>query len=128
MPKNRPGRMFYTTATKVVLHGKPAVEENMAGVAVKQKEPSITSGLAGRDSIAIAEDFALIVKGVVEVDEVAAAIPGSTVWINNTNNVLTLTDPGTGNGRQFGRVVEIEGERGIPTNRMAVDLDAKDSF
>lgn len=132
MPKNRPGRIKYVTATKTTTHGAPCAESNFVGVAVKQTAPSWSTAYSAQQTIAIGEKFAIIAKGYVEVDSaiagLAGAVKGDTVWINNTNNALTLTDPGAGNGRKYGRVSELAGQRGGATNRLRVDLDSKDSF
>jgi hypothetical protein len=132
MPKNRPGRIKYVTATKTTTHGNPCVEVNFCGVAVKQVPPSWSTAYSAQQTIAIGEKFAIIAKGIVEVDSAIAglsgAVKGDTVWINNTNNALTLTDPGSGNGRKYGRVAGLAGERGGASNRLRVDLDSKDSF
>lgn len=125
---DRPGARFYTVATKAVQHGAPCTEENVSGTAIKQKAPGATAALSTHQTIAIGEAFAIKNKGIVEVPAVAGVIPGDTVWINATNNVLTEADPGVGNGRKYGRCVEVAGDRGTPTGRMRVDLDAKDSF
>lgn len=132
MPKNRPSRVKRAVATKVTLQGAPCVELNYAGVAVKTAAVSWSAGLVNPASIAIAESFNIINKGEVEVAStiagLAGAVKGDTVWINATNNALTLTDPGGGNGRQYGRVSELAGVRGGAANRLRIDLDAKDSF
>jgi hypothetical protein len=126
---NRPGARYYVNAaTRQRNHGDPCVEDNMVGVAQKQKQPSSTIALASYKVIAVGESHVIINKGVVRVPFVAGAVKGSTVWINITNDAITLTDPGAGNGRKFGRVVEIAGQRATETGFMRVDLDAKDSF
>lgn len=129
MPYNRPGARYYVNASSILrLHGDACVEDNVVGVANKQKQPLVTAGLTAYNQIQVGEPFAIINKGIVKVPTVGGAVKGSTVWINVTNQVLTLTDPGAGNGRKFGRVVEIAGQRGTQTGFMRVDLDAKDSF
>lgn len=132
MPKNRPGRIRYVTATKTTTHGAPCVETNFPGVAVKTAPPGWAVAFSAQGTIAIGEKFSIISKGYVEVDSaiagLAGAVKGDTVWINNTNNALTLIDPGAGNGRKYGRVIGLAGERGGAANRLRVDLDAKDSF
>lgn len=127
---NRPGTRYYVnSATRQRNHGDPCVEDGFAvGVAQKQKQPAATAALSAAAVIAAAEAFVIICKGIVRVPFVAGAVKGSTVWINNTNDALTLADPGSGNGRKFGRVVEIAGQRGTGAGFMRVDLDAKDSF
>lgn len=129
---NRPGTRYYTTATKAVLHKGAVVEDNIVGVAQKTKQPLSSQGIGGSPdpqvNIPIGETFTIVCAGIVKVPFVATSVKGSTVWINITNNALTLTDPGAGNGRKFGRVVEIQGQRGTETGFMRVNLDAKDSF
>lgn len=126
---NRPGTRYIVNAsTRQRNHGDPAVEDNVVGIVNKQKQPASTAALATYKQIAVAEPCVMIVKGVVRVPFVAGAVKGSTVWLNATNDVLTLVDPGAGNGRKFGRVVEIAGQRATETGFMRVDLDMKDSF
>lgn len=126
MPYSRPGYMKYVTATKAVWHGDPATESKMVGVAVKQKAPS--AGAASgtpQHQIAIAEEFALISKGVVQVAALAGAAVGDPLYIVEADNTLTET---AGSNLKFGRVIELGGTRGTPTGKMRVDLDTKDSF
>jgi hypothetical protein len=126
---NRPGTRYYVNAaTRQRNHGDPAVEDNVVGISQKQRQPSAAAALTSYRVIAAAESFVIICKGIVRVPFVAASVKGSTVWINVTNDALTLADPGGGNGRKFGRVVEIAGQRGTEVGFMRVDLDAKDSF
>src|SRR4051794_20412152 len=113
MPYNRPGNIFYTRATKAVLHGRPTIEEGVAGVAVKQKEAAYGAAIADLDRVLVNEDFAIICKGIVQVPEVAGFAVGDMVHITVADN--TLTETSAAGTRVFGRVVEIEGERGTPT-------------
>lgn len=126
MPKMESGRIFYTTngSGGTLSHGQPVASEGQVGVAIKQGVPKWDTAVASLDVIATSEDFAMIVKGVVEVDEVAGFAVGDPVYITS-GNVLTET---VGTNKKFGRVVAIEGERGTPTNKVKIDLDAKDSF
>ena len=126
MPKNRPGNIFYTNNASgaAITHGAPCVSEGRVGVAVKQRAPAWSAGYTGVNAIATSEDFAMIVKGVVEVAEVSGFAVGDPVYITAAN-VLTETSAGN---TKYGRVTEIEGERGTPTNKVRIDLDAKDSF
>lgn len=126
MPKNRPGNMFYTVNStgSGITHGAPCLSEGRVGVSVKQKAPAWSAGFSSQKVIANGEDFAMIVKGIVEVAEVAGFAVGDAVYITAGN---VLTEVKTGNTK-YGRVVEIEGERGTPTNKVRIDLDAKDSF
>lgn len=126
---NRPGARYYvSSATRQRNHGDPAYEDGRSGIAQKQKTVPSTSALSAARVIAAAEAFVIIVKGVVRVPFVAGAVKGSTVWINITNDVLTLADPGGGNGRKYGMVTEIAGQRATEAGFMRVDLDARDSF
>lgn len=129
MPYNRPGSRYYVNAaTRQRNHNAVCVEDNVVGVAQKQKSVAGDQGLANQAVILAAEPFVIVCKGIVKVPFVAASVKGSTVWINVTNDALTLADPGGGNGRKFGRVVEIAGQRNTQTGFMRVDLDLKDSF
>lgn len=132
MPKNRPGRRYDAVAVRAVVHGAPCVVDTVAGVASKQKAPVATAGLGGAPNpqinIPIGEKFVIITKGEVNVPVVASAPRGTTIWINKTNDALSIADPGTGNGIKFGKVVAVAGERAVPTGYMAVDLDQRASF
>jgi Uncharacterized conserved protein (DUF2190) len=129
MPYSRPGYMFYATATKAVDHGKPCVENGVAGVAVKQKAVSSAAGLGGspdpQKNIAIGEKFAIISKGVVQIDNTGSFVVGNPIYIIAATNLLTATSAGN---VKFGMCVEIAGQRGTPTGKMRVDLDKKDTF
>lgn len=132
MPKDRPGRRYDAVAVRAVLHGAPCTVDNMVGVASKQKAPSATAGLGGSPNpqvnIPVGEKFVIVTKGEVNVPFVATSARGTTIWINKTNDALSVADPGSGNGLKFGRVVAMAGERAVPTGQMAVDLDQKGGF
>ena len=137
MTYSRPGKMFYpTAATKAVVHGMPVIEENIPGVAIKQGAPAFGTGpafVAGVTNpalvtIAIAEHFVILSKGIVEVpvQDISAGVKGDAVYITAATGVLTETSAGN---VKFGRVVEVVGDgRGVPTGKVRIDLDAKDSF
>lgn len=126
MPYSATGKMFYTAngSGGALTHGQPVKSENVVGVAVKQGIPAWDTAVANLDKIATSENYAIITKGIVQVDEVAGFAVGDKVYITSGN---VLTEVATSNTK-FGRVVEIEGERGTPTNKVRIDLDAKDSF
>ena len=126
MPYQTRGTMFYTTNASGgnLTHGQPVKSEGMVGVAVKQGVPAWDTAVASLNLIANGEDFAMIVKGIVQVDEVAGFAVGDPIYITSGN---VLTETASGNTK-FGKVVEIESERGTPTNKVRIDLDAKDSF
>ena len=128
MPVNRPGAMKYVTATKLTLHGAPCAESGIVGVAVKQKAARSGAGSGTpQKEIAIGERFAIINKGIVEV--AVAATKGQPVYLTAATNALTTTGPGAPpTTLKFGMCVEIAGERGTPTGKVRVDLDAKDAF
>lgn len=130
MPYSRPGKMYYTTATKAVNHGDPVIEDNVPGTAVKQTRPS--SGAASgtpQKQIAIGEKFAIISKGVVQVTNagsgVAAAAVGTGIYIIAASNLLTTTASGN---VKYGMLVEKAGTRGCPTGQCRIDLDKRDAF
>jgi hypothetical protein len=125
MPYERPGEGHYATATKVVNHGAPVVEDGIVGIAIKQKAAKWDAGLASQAQIGIGEPFHIRTKGVRQVPFVATAVKGTPVYIVAATNALTLTAAGN---VKFGRVLEVQGQRGTPTGFMRVDLDAKDSF
>jgi Uncharacterized conserved protein (DUF2190) len=127
---NRPGTRYYVNAaTKAVLHAAPVVEDNVVGVAQKQKQPLSSVGIGGAPNpqinIPVGEAFAIVCKGIVQVPYVATAAKGTPIYITATNNTLSLTAAGN---VKYGRVVEIQGQRGTPTGFMRVDLDSKDSI
>jgi hypothetical protein len=126
VPYNADGRIFYTTNTTGgnLNHGQPVVSEGRVGVAVKTKIPAWDSTPASGKVIANNEDFSVIVKGVVQVAEVAGFAVGDPIYVTAAG---VLTETAAGNTK-FGRVTEIEGERGTPTNQVRIDLDAKDSI
>jgi hypothetical protein len=126
MPYNRPGAGVYVTnGGTSVLHGAPVKIANFVGVAVKQR-PSIPPAVSPTDlkTIAASEQFFLITKGIVQVDNVTGFAKGDAVYIDGSN---VLTESSSGNTK-FGRVVEVPGERGTPTGKVRIDLDAKDSI
>jgi Uncharacterized conserved protein (DUF2190) len=132
MAQNRPGRAHYATATKEVAHGAPCVEDNFAGIAIKQIAAPGGTGL-GDDLITkvqVGEQFIIEHKGLWTVPNVDAAAAtfavGDDVWIDPDDN--TTTSAHAGNEAKFGRVEAIAGQRGTPTGKMRVDLDARDSF
>jgi predicted RecA/RadA family phage recombinase len=127
MPKNRPGRIKYETATKTTTHGAACIENNHVGVAVKQKSPKWDDAFSTVTTIAIGEQFAIINKGIVEVPTtgLGGAVKGQAVYITAATNALTLTSAGN---VAFGRVAELPSERGGRATHLRVDLDDKDSI
>jgi predicted RecA/RadA family phage recombinase len=127
MPKNRPGRIKYVTATKTTTHGQACVESNIAGVAVRQVSPHWSDAYSSVTTIAIGEKFAIINKGIVEVPNtpISAAVKGDPIYIVAATNALTTT---VGTNPKFGRVAEVASERGGRAGYVRIDLDSKDSF
>lgn len=134
MPYNRPGNIEYVTNDSggTINHGDPAKIGNLVGVAVKQKAVSWTLGLDAQAQIADGEQFALIVKGIVEVPDEAGFAKGDPIYIADasvTSGVTTFDLNETNTNDKFGVVVEVVGDgRGVPTGRVRIDLDKKDSF
>jgi hypothetical protein len=126
MPENRPGRGVYVTNETGgdLDHGQPVAVDNYVGIAVKQKAIHWDEALSAASVIPDEEDFFLIDKGVVLVDAVSTPKKGEAIYITGAN-ALTKTKEGN---TAFGRIYEIAGERGVPTGKMRVDLDAKDSL
>ena len=124
MPYSAAGEIFYTTngESGTLTNGQPVINEKVAGVAIKQGAPSLAEGISTHYTIAKNEDFAILCKGVVQVDEVSGAEHGDPIYITSENK-LTKTE---GENALFGVCVEIEGERGTPKDKMRVDLDKKD--
>lgn len=136
MPYSRPGYMYYDVATKSVVHGGSVTEHGMVGVAVKQGNAPFGTGPAFSapgvvnpllNTIAIAEPFAMITKGIVEVPLTGIVTPakGDAVYIVAADNTLTKT---AGANLKYGRIVEIAGQRGCPTGKVRIDLDHKATF
>lgn len=125
MPYNRPGKLYYTTATKAVAHGDAVIENGISGVAVKQKVAPFGTGPATNAAlytVQIGEDFGIIDKGIVQVAAVSTPAKGDAIYITASSNALTKTASGN---VKYGVVVEIAGQRGTPTGKMRVDLDLK---
>lgn len=130
MPYNRPGNIFLTTNASGgnIPHGSPCNSEGRVGVAIKQKARAWSAGAPAVNTaldIANGEDFAMVVKGIVQVDTVSGFAVGDPIYMIAATNVLTET---ASTNLKFGRVVEVAGERGTPTGKVRIDLDAKDSF
>ena len=124
MPYNRPGPGVYVTnGGSAINHGAPVAINNFVGVAVKQKNRQWSDAYGIQAQIDPGEPFFIITKGVVQVDNtpIAAAVKGDPVYIASG----ALAASGT---VKFGRVVEVSGARGVPPNKVRIDLDAKDSF
>lgn len=133
MPYQRPGIMKYATATKNTWHGAPCIEgggsgDAFIGVAVKQKAASAGAASGTPQSlVAIGEEFAIISKGVVQIDAALVSTPavGDKLYITVATNALSKSASGT---VPFGLVTELGGTRGTPTGKIRVDLDAKAQF
>lgn len=130
----RPGRTHYTTATKVVAHGAPVVEDNFSGIAIKKVAAPAGVGLGSTliTQVQIGEKFHIELDGEVEVVNVNKAggtfAKGAPVYIDPTDNALTSV---SGGNVKYGRVTELSGEgRGLPVGStlMRVNLDAKATF
>lgn len=67
-------------------HGTPVVEENEAGIAVKQVGTGFDSTVAEQDTIADGEDFLLQTHGVAEV--AGSFSQGTVLYVNNTTGAL----------------------------------------
>ena len=130
MPYNRPGDIEYATNSSGgnLTHGQPVIQSNWVGVAIKQKAPAWDAAPAAGATIANGEDFAIIVKGIVQVPNtgsgVAAAVRGDAIYITSAN-ALTTTSAGN---TAYGRVADTAGVRGTPTGYVRIDLDARDSL
>lgn len=128
MPYSRPGKDFYYTATKAVQHGAPVVEAGITGVAIKQKAAPFGTGPADNVALSrveVGEDFAILVKGIVQVPFVSTSVKGDPIYIVAASNALTKTASAN---VKYGVVVEVQGQRGCPTGFMRVDLDLKSTF
>lgn len=126
MPENRPGRGIHVTndTGEDLKHDQPVAVDNYVGVTVKQKATHWDEGLSARSVIPDGEDYFLITKGLVVVDEVSGAAKGDAIYIDDENKLTKTSSENTA----FGRVYNVANERGVPTGKMRVDLDAKDSI
>ena len=125
MPKDVRTTGYYATCTKQVNHGDPCVENEVAGIALKQQAPGWSTPYADVKKIIVTEQFLIRHTGRVEVPTLGGAAKGSKVYITPATNALTLT--GTAPALPFGRVVELAGQRGTSTGNMIVDLEMRDS-
>lgn len=131
MPYNRPGKMYYFTATKAVNHGAPVTENGFVGVAVKQQAPPFGTGPQTNPalvSIIITEKAVMITKGVVEVPNTGITSPalGDAIYIVAADNTLTKT---VSTNLKYGKIVELPGgTRGPKTGFVRIDLDHKASI
>jgi hypothetical protein len=131
----RPGVMYYTTngTGGTIAHRAPCISDdgNVVGIAIKQKSVGWAEGLAAHSVIPDGEDFVMVTKGIVEVDTEAGFDKGNAIYIadaSTTNGVTTFDLTETGTDTPFGRVVEVVGDgRGVPTGKVRIDLDKKDS-
>lgn len=130
MPEWRPGQIEYFTATKAVNHGAPCTELGVAGIAIKQVAAPAGTGLGAATitQVGIGEQFAIVKRGRVYVDNAGTGAPyakGATLYIIPASNLLTNSAAGN---VKFGRVVEVPPTRGVGTGKMRVDLDDRDSY
>jgi hypothetical protein len=129
MPYNRPGNIEVdVTATKQVNHGDLCFEEGKVGVAVKTLADAATAGLVSPKVIAVGELFNMIIKGTVQVANGISATRGAAVYMTKATNALTLTGPASSTVARVGVVSEVAGQRGTPTGKMRINLDAKDQL
>lgn len=122
----RPGRGVHLIADKLITHAKPHYQAGLRGIVQKQDEPKSFDSLASRTQVQSGIKYFLLTKGETEVDALAGATVGATVFINTTTDALTLTDPGAA-AVPFGRVTNLPGTFGLPAGRMRVDMDLKDT-
>lgn len=134
MPYSTPGRIKYVTNGGTVLtHNNPARIGTVVGAAIKQRAVAFDAGIAAQNQIQAAEEFAILAKGVVEFSTatgepgvaLAAAAQGDPVYITAAH---VLTTSNAGGAIPFGRVHEVVNQdRGVPADRIRIDLDAKDT-
>lgn len=128
MPQFERGGKHYTTATKAVNHGDPAIENGIPGQALKQAIPGAASG-AGTPytQIGIGEKFVIQYKGVVIVTDPGLSSPavGDLVYIIAATNVITKTASGN---VKFGVITRLGGTRGLASGKLAIDLDLAAKF
>lgn len=131
MPYNRPGPGVYVTnGGTAIQHGQPVYNAGFVGVAVKQQPRQWQDSYAIQAQIDPGEPYFIITKGIVQVPNtgITANVKGDPIYMTNATSVLTATGPGSGTVSKFGRIAEVSGVRGVPTGKVRIDLDAKDSF
>ena len=91
MPQDRHTRGFYTTNSSGddYSHGQPVVEENVAGIAVKQVGSSFNSTIADQNVIADGERLYVKTQGFVTVD--GTFNQGDELYISNSTGLI-VTD------------------------------------
>jgi Uncharacterized conserved protein (DUF2190) len=124
---NRPGRGVYVTngEAATITHGSPAYIDGFAGVAVKQKARDWNEAVALAAVIDKKEDFFLVVKDVVEVPvgELEPEELGELLYFDKEGKALTLESKEA--KATFGKIVELEGNRGTRAGYVRVDLSLK---
>lgn len=118
--KEMAGRVYYATASKEVEHGAPAEEDNFGGIAIKQQARDYDAASPAYKTIAVGEDFAILVRGEVEI--AADHANGTLLYIDPDDNTVTETST---NNVVLGRVTNVAGERGTPAGHIRVNLDIK---
>lgn len=121
----RPGRAVDLIANKVITHAKPHYQGGLVGIVQKQDEPGSFDSLASRRLVQPGIKYVLEVKGDTEVDALAGATVGAAVYISTVDDTLSLVDDA--NHVAFGRVSALPDTFGLPTGRMRVDMDLKDT-
>lgn len=130
MSYERPGRVVDLVANAILVHGVPHYQSSMAGIPIKQDNPKTLDSLVARTQIASGVKYALRHRGVCEVDvaSISGAVLGSPVYIVKTTDALTLTAGSTGLNLPFGRVVALAGTYGVPTGKVRINMDLKDTI
>lgn len=127
MTYNRPGQGTHVINDSggTLNHNQPAKLQNYVGVVVKQKAAKWSDGLVAANVIQTSEKCWMILKGIVQVPFVTGFAKGDAVYIDSSN---VLTKTATSNTK-FGRVIEVTGDgRSVPSGKVRISLDAKDSF
>lgn len=149
MPSEGPGRRHSVVFTKQTVHGDPAVENCVAGVAAKSTQAipaavSVANATAAQQ-IAVGEEAVIMCGGLHEVAN--AKLPGSVVtvaelaagsstlakaalYIQHSNNALVLAATALSSGllqagfSKFGLIVERDDVLG----RTTVNLNLRSAF
>lgn len=108
-------------------HNTPVyVNANVAGIALKQRQPGWDTAFSAQATIAVNEPFYCKDKGECRVtlaDHAAITVTtlGTPVYITSAH---ALTNVATGNVR-FGSVVEVGPARGLPSGDVRIDMDRR---
>lgn len=125
MAYEREGDALFVTAGVDVRHGAPAADDGFVGRAIKTLTPPADGLRADRDLIKAGESYTMRPRGVMEVlnTNLPGAVKGDLVYIATATNVISNA---AGAGKVvLGKITNLPGEQGTPSNMVRVDLELK---